>query len=203
MLLLALGCSGSAIAKTNTKTTTKTTKTKTTKTKTTTRTTTTTRTKSSKTTITTKASTPTFIMTEDGLDAIKLGMDFKTLPLSVAGLYDSYEVEKDGISLDNPEQFEFYSISFIFKGDSRFVALAHKNGEIFAIHNYGFKRLKAKIGDTLIGVGSKFSTLKNLPGAKECESFGEIRIGKFKFTQDIGMEEITDRVAYFILDPRD
>lgn len=146
----------------------------------------------------TKARTtaPTFIMTEAGLDAIKLGMDYKTLPKSVAGLYDRYEVSSDESNTDNSSDSDYFSITFITK-DGTIEASAKKTGEISYIF-VSTKRVKVKIGDTLIGVGSKFSKLKNLPGAVE-ETFGEVVIGKFRFTQDIGMEEATDNVAYFIL----
>lgn len=136
-----------------------------------------------------------FIMTEDGLDDVKLGMNYKDLPSSVAGLYDSFSVSGG----DDTDAFDCYSITFLLKGDCWLSALAKKTGEIWQIH-VDHKRVKAKIGDTLIGVGSKFSTLKKLPGAKTGEFEGQIVIGKFKFTQDIGMEEMTDHVAYFDLE---
>lgn len=173
MLLLALVCSGTAMAQTRTKKTTKTTK-------------------------TTKTATPTFIMTEEGLDAVKIGMDFKTLPTSVAGLYSAYDAQGDCISLDDPDVFDCYLINFTSKGYGEMQAGAKKTGEITNIFN-STKRVKAKIGDTLIGVGSKFSALTKLPGAID-NGYGEIIIGKFHFLRDDGMEYSTDTVAYFYLD---
>jgi hypothetical protein len=179
MLLLALVCSSTAMAQTRTK-------------------------KTAKTTKTTKTATPTFIMTEEGLDAVKIGMDFKTLPASVAGLYSAYDVQGDCGSLDDPDDpdvFDCYLINFTSKGYGEMQAEAKKTGEITNIFN-STKRVKAKIGDTLIGVGSKFSALKKLPGAID-SGYGEIIIGKFHFLRDDGMEYSTDTVAYFYLDYRE
>jgi hypothetical protein len=142
-------------------------------------------------------SAQTYIMTDAGLDRIKLGMHYKQLPQQITALYDKIKVEKDGVHLDDPTKFEGYSISLTLKGDTWISLGADKSGLIESITVFS-KNVKVKIGNRLVGIGTKFSSLSSIPGATT-PIFGETHIGKFVFQQDIGMEEAIDSVSYFFL----
>lgn len=109
-------------------------------------------------------SAQTYIMTDAGLDRIKLGMHYKQLPQQITALYDKVEVNKDGVDLNDPSKFESYYINLLLKGDAWITLSADKSGIINKI-SVCCKNVKVKFGNRLIGVGSKFSSLSSIPGA--------------------------------------
>ncbi len=118
-------------------------------------------------------SAQTFYYEKEGIGPVKFNMNFKTLPESVASLYDSKTLLEE---YDEMEDVYLYTIHFKLNGEDRFYARAYGYGdfEIYEIRT-STKELRTKSGAYN---GMPAREFIQLPGVS-CEVYSDMYIIDF------------------------
>lgn len=111
-------------------------------------------------------SAQTFYYEREGIGPVKIDVNFKTLPESVDGLYDSKTFLQE---YDEMEDAEFFTIYFKLNGEDRFYAKAYSDFGIYEIRT-STEELKTKSGAYN---GMPAREFIQLPGVT-CEVFSDL-----------------------------
>jgi hypothetical protein len=100
------------------------------------------------------------LLTQDGIAGVKTGINYKSLPKSVAGVYDKMTAVTE---FNEMEEENYTSIEFTLKGVSMFSANAYEDGVIYHV-SLESSKIKAKVGSYIVGLGDSISRVKRIPG---------------------------------------
>ena len=104
-------------------------------------------------------SAQTYYVEADGIGPVKSGLNYKTLPKAVAGLYDKASVF---VEYDEMEDETVHVVTYYLKGAENLYARAYESGEIFSVKSAS-KTLRTKSGAY---EGMRARDFIKLPGVK-------------------------------------